>query len=522
MRPDYEAKTEINAGHIIQFVIPKEYKVPIRIASLMELIANSLDAKPTVIEINFAYEKGILEIIDDGDGMSKESFRKEYHNITPSKTFGSGIGFAGQGAKLALNFCFKVVTETFSRSYKGYSEWRLEGEDAPYRIYDNQTLSLDHFGTKVTLYLDDKSITFYTLDLVEQTLKEHYFPLLDKELLRTYVGKLPILIEGRGASPVFSYRPIYERGLKFFINGKQIIQQSLQDALEEQKEVWITIERKKKVKGFFGLAREGIDETLQGVAVCSFGKVIERTWFKKEPREKQRIVGWIEAPPLIEAVTTDKCGFQIRNPIWEGFFRNAQAEFAKWLDEIGLAEKLLERKADFSNLEKEINSILKSLPELAVFGSRVQRDVAILDETGEQRELGEGTQKVKGTKGGETGGEGISVYSGDEPGQAPTGKFGSGPTAINHQRTIRGSSIRISSAERPDLEEEAWFDGETATVNTSHPAYKRAERDKLINYHQVKSIILSLIKFNLDKDPEASYQKAFELSQKFFTLWGKQ
>ncbi|MFW6118577.1 MAG: hypothetical protein ACOC6R_03690, partial [Chloroflexota bacterium] len=149
-------------------------------------------------------------------------------------------------------------------------------------------------------------------------------------------------------------------------------------------------------------------------------------------------------------------------------------------------------------------------------------DVAIPDETGEQRGLGEGTQKVKGTKGGETRGEGISVYPGDEPGQAPSNKFGPGSTAINHQRSIRGSSIRISSGERPDLEEEAWFDGETAIVNTSHPAYKRAERDKLINYHQVKSIILSVIKFNLDKDPEASHQKALELSQKFFTLWGRQ
>jgi len=281
------------------------------------------------------------------------------------------------------------------------------------------------------------------------------------------------------------------------------------------------MQRRKKVKGLFGLAREEVEETLQGVAICSFGKVIERTWFKKEPHEKQRIVGWIEAPPLIKAVTTDKCSFQIRNPIWEGFFRNAQAEFAKWLDELGLAEKLLERKADFFNLEKEINSILKSLPELAVFGSRIQRDVAILDETGEQRELGEGTQKVKGTKGGETRGEGVSVYPGNELGQAPTLEQGPGSTATNHQRTIRGG-IRLGREENAGSEKEARFDGETVIINVSHPAYKRAEKDKSLNYHQVKSVALSLIQFNLERDPQPSYQKAFELSQKFFTLWGKQ
>jgi hypothetical protein len=524
MRADYEAKTEINAGHMIRFVIPKEYKDhDIRRASLIELIANSLDAKPSTIEINFDYQRGVLEVIDDGNGMSEESFYKEYHNITPSKTFGSGIGFAGQGAKLALNFCSKVLTETFSPSYKGYSEWHLEGEDAPYQIYSNQTLGLDHPGTKITLYLDDKSITYYTPELIEQILKEHYFPLLDEELLKAYMGKLPILIEGRGVSPTFTYRPIYKRGLKFFVNGKQIKQQPLQNILEEQKQIWVIIERKKRVKGLIGLARNEIEEDLQGVAICSFGKVIDRTWFKKEPREKQRIVGWIEAPPLIEAVTTDKCSFQRGNPIWEGFFRNAQAEFAKWLDEIGLAEKLLKRKADFPNLEKEINSILKSLPELelAAWGSKAQRDVAIPDEAGEQRELSEGTQKVDGTKGGRTKGGGVSVYPGNEPGQAPTEKSGLGTLATNHRRTIRGG-IRLGQEENPSSEKEARFDGETAIINVSHPAYKRAEKSKLLDYHCVKSIALSLIEFSLERDPEPSYQKAFELSQRFFTLWGKQ
>jgi hypothetical protein len=517
----YRGISKVDVGHLIRVIIPKQYKIDIREASLVELVANALDANPSIIEINLNRDKGTLEVSDDGNGMGKEQFYEEYHDITPSKMLGSGIGFAGQGAKLALNFCSKVVTETQSSLYKGYSEWRLDGKDAPYQIFDGQTLNLKSLGTKVTLHLDNENKPFYTSDLIEQILKEHYFPLLDEKLLKVYMGKLPVSAEGRGISPAFIYRPVYTRGLKFFVNAKQIIQQPLQDTLGEQKEVWITIQRKKKVKGFFGIAEDGIDETLQGVAVCSFGKVIERTWFKKEPREKQRIVGWIEAPPLIKAVTTDKCSFQQGNKIWEGFSRNAQAEFAKWLEEVGLTERLLEKKADFSNLEKEINSILKNLPELAVFASRVQRDVAILDEAGEQRELGDGTQKVKGTKGGETGGEGISVYPGDEPGQAPSEKFGSGPTATNHQRAIRGS-IRLGQEENPDSEKEARFDGETVIINVSHPAYKRAERDRLLNYHQIKSIALSLIEFNLERDPEPSYRKAFELSQKFFRLWGEQ
>lgn len=525
-------KSGFDIRHYVQIVLPSQYeRAEPQIASLIELVANALDASridlyPSLrdagaskIEINIDRRKGVLEVIDYGIGMDKHQLVK-YHDFIASTKTGKEIGFAGQGAKLALNFCSRVVTETWSKSYKGYSEWQLKGDEAPWEITDDRVLQLGHRGTKVTLYLDSESETFYTEELIKQILIEHYLPLLDPGFLKVYTGEVPVLEGKRSALRI--YKPIYDKELKFIVNGEVVAKESIQHILTRQNEVSLSVYGKPKAKGFFGLAKDDIPEVLQGVAISTYGKIIERTLFKKEPHEKQRILGWVEAPYLIGAVTTSKCRFQRGNKIVEGFFRKAQYEFSKWLEDIGLSEKLPERRLDFSNLEREINSILKNLPELAVFASRVRRDVAILDETGEQRELGEGTQKVKGTKGGETGGEGISVYPGDEPGQAPSEKSGSGPTAINLQRTIRGSSIRISSAERPDLEEEAWFDGETATVNTSHPAYKRAERDKLINYHQVKSIILSLIKFNLDKDPEASYQKAFELSQKFFILWGKQ
>jgi len=518
----YEGKTGVDVSHLIRVIIPKQYKIDIRKASLIELVANALDANPSIIEINVDPKRGILEISDDGCGMDKGKFCKEYHDITPSKTPGTGIGFAGQGAKLALNFCSRIITETRSSTYKGYSEWHLENKDAPFKIHDDRTLSLNHTGTKVTLYLDDKNKTFYTSDIIEQVLKEHYFPLLDKELLKVYKGELPILVEGRGISPVITYRPLYTRGLKFLLNGKQVLQQSLRDMLDSQKEVWVTIERKKKVRGFFGLARDDPEENLQGVSICTFGKVIERTWFKKEPPAKKRIVGWIEAPPLIKAVTTDKCSFQQGDKTWEAFFRSAQAEFTKWLEETGLAERLLERKDDFSNLEREINLILRNIPQFAFFAARISGQVAITDEAGEGRELGEGTQKVPGTKGGETHGGGTPVYPGNGPGQAPTSKSGLGPAATNHQRNIRGG-IRLGREENPRPEaKEARFDGETVIINVSHPAYKRAERDKLLNYHQIKSVVSSLIEFTLEKDPDPSYQKVFELSERFFRLWGEQ
>jgi len=97
---------------------------------------------------------------------------------------------------------------------------------------------------------------------------------------------------------------------------------------------------------------------------------------------------------------------------------------------------------------------------------------------------------------------------------------GKDTTATPRPRNIRGG-IRITGGERPDLDKEAWFDGETVTINQSHPAYKKAKAMRSLNYHVVKAVVLSLIEFNLEREEEASYQRVFELQQKFFKLWGE-
>jgi len=516
MAETYTGETIIeNVGKWIKQNIVTQYPFEPERASVIELIANSLDAKASVIEINI--KEGVLETIDDGTGMDKEMFI-HYHNLTSPKKRGEGIGFVGQGAKLALTFCSKVVTQTQCKSYKGYSEWQLKDDKAPYKIHHHEILDLKHQGTKVTFYLRRGTMNFYTEKCIAEILEEHYYPLLDKKLMEIYSGKVPLLKDERKA--LKKYYPLYPKGVKFFINGKEVIKRPLQDGAKNMKQVSITVYKNPKARGFFGLAKDGIAESLQGIAVCTYGKVIKRTWFKKEPRNKEKIVGWIEAPYLIEAVTTDKCRFQRGNKKWEGFFRKVQIEFSKWLEEIGALEPPKRLELGFSDIEKEINSILKKLPEFSFFGSRVKRDVAIPKEAGEPRKLGEGVQKVPGTKGGETEGEGVRVSPGPEEGKAPTIESGLGPRAEVKPRTVRGG-IRMSLEEKPDMEKEAHFDGEVVTINKSHPAYRRADKDGLLNYHILKAAVLSLVEFNLDKSPEPSWQEAFKLQQRFFRLWGE-
>ena len=78
---------------------------------VVELIANAPKAKR--ISIDYSRATNILTITDDGQGMDEA--QAQYHDFAAGlKTRGSGIGFAGVGAKISFNVANRVVTETKS------------------------------------------------------------------------------------------------------------------------------------------------------------------------------------------------------------------------------------------------------------------------------------------------------------------------------------------------------------------------------------------------------------------------
>ena len=84
---------------------------------LSELVANSLDAKPSEILGNDSLQdkdRRILVVTDDGIGMDAESFAQYHDFATELKSRGDGIGFrtAGIGAKISFNIADRVMTET--------------------------------------------------------------------------------------------------------------------------------------------------------------------------------------------------------------------------------------------------------------------------------------------------------------------------------------------------------------------------------------------------------------------------
>ncbi|GAI11129.1 unnamed protein product, partial [marine sediment metagenome] len=120
------------------------------------------------------------------------------------KSRGSGIGFAGLGAKIAFNSAQRVITETRSSDYERGSNWYLKGErliweEIPVRkLSETGTYVEIHFNkSKNPLYRDTKGI----ISIVER----HYTPLFIRQL-HTFYSKVGI----------------YSSNLHFYVDGLEI------------------------------------------------------------------------------------------------------------------------------------------------------------------------------------------------------------------------------------------------------------------------------------------------------------
>lgn len=138
---------------------------------LVELIANSLDAKPTRISIDFDENKKSLAVTDNGKGMTANDF-EQYHDFAAGlKTRGTDIGFAGVGAKISFNIAERVITETCSQSFFGGSNWYLQSKKK--LIWENiQPEYLKQQGTRVEVFFSkDAKLSYSSTDDILKIIK---------------------------------------------------------------------------------------------------------------------------------------------------------------------------------------------------------------------------------------------------------------------------------------------------------------------------------------------------------------
>ena len=175
---------------------------------ITELVANALDAKATIITVDYDSKLKILVVSDNGVGMTSEQFKK-YHDLAAGlKSRGTGIGFAGVGAKISFNIADQVITETRSASFEGGSNWHLirQTDGIEQLIWEDLPLKyLGGQGTRIEVdFSKDADIPCSTTGDLIALLRRHYLPLFDINFLDLY-SKLG-----------------YYKKLRFSINGNFI------------------------------------------------------------------------------------------------------------------------------------------------------------------------------------------------------------------------------------------------------------------------------------------------------------
>ena len=464
---------------------------------LVELIANSLDARASSISITYASETRTLVVEDNGSGMTKSQF-KEYHNLAAeTKTRGSTIGFAGLGAKISFNVADRVITETRSARFAGGSDWyfatknRLVWEDRPVQ-------HLNGHGTYVAVsFRDDAQISYATTTDLIQMLQRHYLPLLEHSFLRLYTT-----------------RKLYPEGLRFVVNGETVppFDAMTEFALDHVKQFIPRHGKKPLGYAVFGLSTHEypVDPSLAGVLLSTYGKVIKADNFGQFPSGDTgtRIFGLVELPGLINFVTTSKTDFRPRpgrNRDFQRQYETVRDGYRAWLSMVGVETVEEKNVSEARRLERELRKLARDIPELGeFFGFRAPRPVLAAKTDGTvEAEVHEGQEATfpvgEGSKGEGSG----AVDAGDQPGEALVPAENAGTQRADPiSRSSRGGP-KISFKSVQNRQELGWVEGNTVVINTGHPAYRKTQNNQAARFlHSLLAIGTAMQRhFSNENDP---------------------
>ena len=460
-------ESSVNFDNLIRD-LAEMYPFDVSEVVVVELIANSLDAKATLISIDFDRNQNRLVVEDNGTGMGADQFA-DYHDFAAGlKARGTGIGFAGLGAKVSFSMADRVITETRSSSFEGGSDWyfkskkKLVWEEIP-------PTHLHGRGTRVEVQFRSSATPTYqsTKDLVA-LLRRHYLPLMDPKFLELY-----------------EKRECYSRRLRFAVNGEVVEPSAVADALSLDCVTQFFPKRRGKLFGYGILGLAGSEYPVApdvcGVLICTFGKIIKAELFSQFPgTQGPRLFGMVEVPGLVKFLTTSKTDFirKGKQKEFEQLYDPIRQEFKQWLKDIGVEPIEVAGTDEARKLERELKKLVDEVPELAdFFGFPSKKRVLAPDSDGEvPAAIHQGVELTfpvgEGTKGQ---GPGV-VDVGDDPGEALLEKEQGEPRAKPISRTAHRGP-KIAFAEAPDRTDLAWVEGSNVVINSAHPAYVRNRGD---------------------------------------------
>ena len=436
---------------------------------VVELIANSLDAKATRISINYNPKDKVLIVQDNGDGMTASQF-DEYHDFAAGlKSRGTGIGFAGLGAKVSFNVADNVITETRSKSLSIGSNWYLKSKKK--LVWEDiEPLSIKEFGTRVEVrFRLNTRCSFESSDDLVKLIRRHYLPLLDANFLDLY-----------------ERMNLYRHEFRFVVNGDIVEPIYVREdfSLDKVKEFFPQRRGKRFGYGILGIAKSEypVASDLCGVLLCTYGKIIKSDLFNQFPgRLGPQLFGIVEVPEFVKYLTTSKTDFMRkgRHREFERIYAPIRKEFKDWLNSIGVGPSEIIGSDEAVEIERELKKLVEDIPELSdFFGFRMRKDVLKIDEKGLVPSITqEGTDITFPNGDGKKGEEPGFMDVGDEPGEATIeNKEGKERASPISRKARRGPKITFDN--RPDRIDLAWVDGNNVIINNGHYSYLKAQTNQ--------------------------------------------
>lgn len=501
-------ESSVNFENLIRD-LAEMYPFDVGIVVLLEIVANALDSKATLINIDYDSHRKALIVTDNGTGMTQTDF-DQYHDFAAGlKTRGMGIGFAGVGAKISFNIATQVITETRSKFFSGGSNWYLESKNK--LIWEDIAPShLENNGTRVEVnFRNNAVLPFSDKDNIEFLLKQNYLPLFDTKFLSLY-----------------SELQYYSNELRFVVNGRSINPGDIiTDYHLSHVNKFVPVGTGKRIGyGVFGLSSQDypLVENLCGVLLCTHGKVIKADFFNQFPGEiGPRILGLVEIPDFIHFLTSSKTDFirRYKHKEFERLYSPIRQEFKSWLVQLGVQSTEVTSSDEALKLEREIRKLVDDIPELGeFFGFRGPKQVLQEQPTGETPATAqEGTQITFPIGNGESqGGEGI-LDVGEEPGEALVEDVSEGTRRAKPISRMGHRGPKIAFNESPDRIDLAWVDGNNIVINSGHSVYKKVDSNPTAKrLHCIYAIASAVQKFIFTGKAEE-----LKFPDKMMSAWGK-
>lgn len=470
---------------------------------VVEAIANSLDAACSRISFTIDKSKSRLTIADDGQGMTEQEF-SDYHDLAEStKTRGHGIGFAGLGAKLSHKLANLVRTDTRTKNFQSGSDWYWKGDDLEFKT---RRCRIKSTGTRVEIQLSRAKSPLLSPDWLARTVQAHYSPLLEPSF-----------------SQLFVIKGIYPRGVRFEIDGNPMSSQLVVDESGIDVSAYRDIYAPRGVKvighAYFAKTKKDQTDQILGIDLGTMGKVIRRDTLGMSPRSGNRIIGLVEVPELVECLTTTKQDFIDNGKLGTKYRRlrsQIQKAYSEWLAEVGENVDVAEARQAPRALERELAELARMLPELNYLFGRRERSTATVRAVASDS-LSTELQGMMLT-GGETrngsnaNGSEIPTSSGYQDGSSLSETDNGDIPSRQRKGNVRsGPSVRLMpNAERRDV---SWLEPDAIIINSAHPSYVKAQRERQVRYHRRVAALLALCS-------GASESDQLDLLHRALAAWG--